>query len=86
MTDLNQAVQRASDDIHNTAVSAQQALAAVTEAAKAITAAAQSANAQVGHVGTLVDSVQNATQQVITVVRDADGKINEIKVPWLFRK
>ena len=85
MLGLDIAVQRASDDLHNTAESAQQALAAVTEAAKAITAASRSANAQVGHVGTLVDSVQNATQQVITVARDADGKINATKLPWFLK-
>ena len=78
MTDLNTAVQRASDDLHNTAVSAQQALAAVTEAVKAITA-------QTNRLGTVLDALQSGAQEAVVVMRDADGKINAIKLPWFLK-
>ena len=77
--DLNSAVAQASADLHNTAVQAQQSLVAVTKAAQAVTA-------QVERFGTILDALQADAQEAALVLKDADGKISTIQIPWLFRK
>ena len=76
--DLNAMVSMASADLHNTLMQTQDAI-------KALQTAAEGINTQVAKVGALLDALTADAGAAKILIQDADGKIKEIKLPWLLK-
>jgi ABC-type transporter Mla subunit MlaD len=66
--DLNQSVQKASDDLHATLQQAQQTLAALSQL--------------IAKIEPLADTVQAVLSEAVTVEKDADNVIKSVKIHW----
>jgi len=77
--DINQIILDASKDVHNTLLSAQEAI-------KSLQIATATINAQALKIGELLDALTSDANAAQLVFKDVDGIVTTVQMPWLFRK